>query len=246
MRKLIRAFGQILYAISFFVLFFILLGSGALQKPLPGDVELTLWLQNSSLIQNAWNDIRAIGNSASFQDAAQWLAQFDITLSEEGVEHVRKPIFGTAYTIVIALMAGLIVIFTRGWEYVSAPLLAYMGAWLFEDYWQGLLNAPRPDPDLVNVVELSMATGLPSSFGLAMGAIFGCVMSMRSSPPAYAGLVRLGVLSIFVFCALVRVVPGAHWPSQMIISLTIGTLFAGLSLSLTDQILGRGSERSEQ
>lgn len=246
MRKLIQTYGPILYAISFFVLFFILLGSGALQNPLPGDVQLTLWLQNSPLVQDAWDDIRAIENSASFQDAAHWLGKFDIALHDDGTERLREPVFGTAYTIVIALMAGLVVIFTRGWEYVSAPVLAYLAAWLFEDYWHGLLSAPRPDPDLVNVGELSTTTGLPSSFGLAIGAIFGCVLSMKSPPPAFAWLVRLGVLSIFVFSALIRVVPGAHWPSQMIISLTIGTLFAGLSLSLTDQILGRGKERSEQ
>jgi hypothetical protein len=76
--------------------------------------------------------------------------------------------------------------------------------------------APRPTPDLVTVASAASGSGLPSTFGLVYGALFGAALLAgrggRSRAARAAG-VAAGLLVVAGACA--RVVLAGHWPSQI-------------------------------
>ena len=130
-------------------------------------------------------------------------------------------------TVVLAAMLGW---WLRGVSGSAAVLAAYGLALAADQALRAVLFVPRPDPALVAVAAPSASSGLPSTFGLVYGALFGLALqadatSARTTLPA-----RMIAASAIITGAAARIVLGGHWPSQMIASLCAGALLALLAL----------------
>lgn len=119
-----------------------------------------------------------------------------------------------------------------------APLLAYGFAWGADQMLRALIYIPKPDASLVAVASASSASGLPSTFGLVFGALFGAAFWIRGSGVRHQALLGLSALFMAVGAAA-RIVLGGHWLSQMLPSLAHGVLLAGLAVWLVERAARR-------
>ncbi|MCU0947442.1 MAG: hypothetical protein MUF47_04230 [Porphyrobacter sp.] len=124
-------------------------------------------------------------------------------------------------TVVLAAMLGW---WLRGVSGSAAVLVAYGLALAADKALRAVLFVPRPAEPLVAVAAPSASSGLPSTFGLVYGALFGLALQ------ADATSARMIAASAIITGAAARIVLGGHWPSQMIASLCAGALLALLAL----------------
>lgn len=136
----------------------------------------------------------------------------------------KAPLLWGALALAAAL-AGL----AGGWRAALAAPIAYGFVWLADRGLRAVLYAPKPDPDLVAVASASAASGLPSTFGLVYGGVFGLVLWLEARG-RLAMAARLAALLLVAAGCAARVVLGGHWTSQMIASLALGLLLARLAL----------------
>lgn len=116
-----------------------------------------------------------------------------------------------------------------------SPLLAYGFAWGVDQILRMQIFVPRPDGALVAVASASSSSGLPSTFGLVFGALFGTAFWIRGSGVRHQALLALSALLMAVGAAA-RIVLGGHWLSQMVPSLALGILLAGLAVWLVGRV----------
>jgi len=119
-----------------------------------------------------------------------------------------------------------------GWREAIAVPLAYGLAWLADKALRALLFVHKPDADLVAVASASTASGLPSTFGLVYGSVFGVVFWLQGNTAA-AIPARLAALLLILTGSAARIVLVGHWTSQMIASICVGVLLAALSARFT-------------
>jgi membrane-associated phospholipid phosphatase len=108
----------------------------------------------------------------------------------------------------------------------AAPPLTFLAAQLVDTVLRGAIFAPRPTPGLVAVVAPASGSGLPSTFALVYGALFGSVILTprgRGTAPAIAAWVGVVLLAAGA-CA--RIVLAGHWPSQVLASLLVSFALA--------------------
>jgi hypothetical protein len=147
----------------------------------------------------------------------------------------KAPLLGVSLT----LGAALAVLFGGGWRGAGAVPAAWGLAWLADKGLRAVMFAPKPDPELVTVVSQSAASGLPSTFGLVWGAIFGVSLWVRAT--GAMGLARAGLIAAILLIGMAaRIVPGGHWPSQMAASTLVGIGLAGLSYVVLTRVQRRG------
>jgi hypothetical protein len=109
--------------------------------------------------------------------------------------------------------------------YGLAPPVALTSVYALDMVLRRLIFEPKPSPDLVAVFAPSVASGLPSTFVLVYGALFGAVLLAPGRGPIVTATSALSVAAIAAgSCA--RLVLGGHWPSQIVAS-----LFMALSLA---------------
>lgn len=139
--------------------------------------------------------------------------------------------------VTISIGAGLAWL-VLGWEGVLAVPLAFALSWLIDKASRSLIFVPRPASDLVEVASTSSSSGLPSTFGLVFGGVFGIVLLVRAKG-------RSGVLFQIMAAALIlvggaaRIVLGGHWPSQMLVSILLGLAAAAAAQTATNLIRPR-------
>jgi membrane-associated phospholipid phosphatase len=122
-----------------------------------------------------------------------------------------------------------------GWRGGLALPLAFGLSWLIDKALRALIFAPRPAADVVEVASASGSSGLPSTFGLVFGSIFGIVLIARPKSRNIAPLQIIAVILITLGAAA-RVVLGGHWPSQMLVSILLGLAAASAAQTATNQI----------
>ncbi len=132
-------------------------------------------------------------------------------------------------------VAGLLAWRVGGLRAAMAVPLAYGFAFAADKTLRAVLFVPRPDPAIVAVAEPAASSGLPSTFGLVYGAIFGVALLTRG-PARRARPVRLSATALLVVGVMARIVPGAHWASQMIASVALGLLLAIGALAVADHL----------
>ncbi|MBU7573764.1 MAG: hypothetical protein KAF64_10450 [Hydrogenophaga sp.] len=178
--------------------------SFALQGPLPGDVAVTLAMQAMLGAEPGW---------------AGWLTNT-----------AKAPLLWGTLTLA-TLLAGLSAPRPLRWVRALAVPLAYALAFAADKALRAAIFVPRPDPALVHVADPATSSGLPSTFGLVYGAIFGVVLLARGEAK---GRLVAGVL--FGVGLAARIVLGGHWPSQMLASATLGLLLASAALTMTARL----------
>jgi drug/metabolite transporter (DMT)-like permease len=140
--------------------------------------------------------------------------------------------------------AALLAHAVRGWRAALAAGAAFAFAQGLDKLLRLLVFTPRPSADLVAVASPASSSGLPSTFGLVVGALFGLTFIAalgQRSPAARAVLVFSTAMLLAAF--LGRVVLGGHWPSQMILSLGLGIVAGVMMLGLVG---GAGAKKSRR
>lgn len=129
-----------------------------------------------------------------------------------------------------------------GWRSALAVPLAFGLAWLIDKGLRAVIFAPRPSADLVAVASASSSSGLPSTFGLAYGSIFGVVVFAAASGRSGITMRALALALIFAGVAA-RVVLGGHWSSQMLASVLFGLLAAAAASQVANRLLTKKGAR---
>lgn len=122
-----------------------------------------------------------------------------------------------------------------GWRGGLAVPTAYAFAFAADKAARAVLFVPRPDPALVAVADHAASSGLPSTFGLAYGAIFGTALLARGSARG-ANLARFIAALILIAGATARITAGGHWSSQMLASTACGLLLSLAALEITGRL----------
>lgn len=146
--------------------------------------------------------------------------------------------------MVIATMvvgAGLVWL-SAGWRSALSVPLAFGLAWLLDKALRAAIFAPRPSADLVAVASARSSSGLPSTFGLVYGSIFGVVVFAAATGRSANGL-RALALALIIVGAAARVVLGGHWPSQMLASVLLGLLAAAAASEVANRLLMKEGAR---
>lgn len=132
--------------------------------------------------------------------------------------------------------------FASGWRSALSVPLGFGLAWLIDKGLRAVIFAPRPSADLVAVASASSSSGLPSTFGLVYGSIFGAVVFAAATGRLALGLRAFALVLIFAGVAA-RVVLGGHWSSQMIASVLLGLLAAAAASEVANRLLTKESAR---
>jgi len=125
-----------------------------------------------------------------------------------------------------------------GWRGAFAVPAVFLLARLMDLGLREAIYVPKPDADLVPIASPSDSSGLPSTFGLVFGTVFGAAawfprVSISRWPTAPRGLSAAATVAAIVLLVAglcCRVVLGGHWFSQMTASLLTAfalTLLAG-------------------
>lgn len=105
------------------------------------------------------------------------------------------------------------------------PSLSLPIALIADRALRALVFAPRPDAALVRVDAAGAGSGLPSTFALVYGALFGAVVLARlrvdTLPRAWATLAPSASAGLIAAGCGARVVLGGHWTSQVLASLVL-------------------------
>lgn len=132
-------------------------------------------------------------------------------------------------TLAMGLVVGWRV---AGLQAALAVPLACAFAFAADQAMRAALFVPRPDQELVAVAEPAASSGLPSTFGLVYGAIFGvALLAMGDAQRARPARIIAGALLMAGTTA--RIVTGGHWGSQMLASTALGLLLALGALAIT-------------
>lgn len=124
------------------------------------------------------------------------------------------------------------------WRGALAVPLAFGFSWLIDKASRALIFAPRPATDVVEVASASSSSGLPSTFGLVFGSVFGVVLMARAKRWDTA-LLQVVAALLIILGVVARVVLGGHWPSQMLVSILLGLAAAAAAHGATNLIRGR-------
>jgi membrane-associated phospholipid phosphatase len=115
-----------------------------------------------------------------------------------------------------------------GWRAALLALVSYAGMWLLGNWLGPLITRPRPTPDLVRVAQKLPGYSFPSTFALVYASTVGFLAVLFATRTSG----RLRAVSLSICCALLltgwvaRIVLGAHWPSDILLSYLIGLLWA--------------------
>src|ERR1700722_10403740 len=121
-----------------------------------------------------------------------------------------------------ALLAGTIGVgWTMcGWRAAAVAVAIFFGLWFLGIWLSPIVAQPRPTSELINVVGHPKGYAFPSIFGLIYGATLGYagVVALARSRGA-ARIVICVIAVIFLLAGIdARVVLGAHWPSDLLVS----------------------------
>lgn len=123
---------------------------------------------------------------------------------------------------VVLGIAILLALAHGGWRSAIVPILALLLVRLLDTLLRMLLFVPRPTAELVPVVVIDTSSGLPSTFGLIYGALFGAAICAVPRHNIVAVIASTLAFLIVVSGVSARVVLGGHWASQAISSVFIG------------------------
>jgi membrane-associated phospholipid phosphatase len=148
-----------------------------------------------------------------------------------------SPLGKMPWVVVTIVVAAGLAALPGGWRGALAAPVAYGLARVADLGLRAVLFVPRPDPTLVEVAHASSSSGLPSTFGLTFGALFSLPFWLPGGGSRSLAA-RSGACAILVLGGLARILPGGHWPSQMLASVALGAVLAWLAVALVARASG--------
>ncbi len=124
--------------------------------------------------------------------------------------------------VLATLVVSVGLAFMRGGRRAAVlPVVTIIAVYGLDPLLRAVVFAPKPSADLVAVAAASTSSGVPSTFGLVYGGLFGAVCATPSAGTAMAKLASgLSIVSI-VAGAAARIVLGGHWLSQLVASVLL-------------------------
>jgi PAP2 superfamily. len=132
--------------------------------------------------------------------------------------------------VAIAVLLGALF---GGWRVGLLAIPSFIGMWLMDRLLRLFILQPRPTAALVHVHGVPPpGSAFPSTFALIYGATFGfllmlALLRLRGAPRVL--LLVVGGLPLLIGAAA-RLVLGAHWPSDLLVSYLIALAWAGALL----------------
>ncbi len=165
----------------------------------PGDVAVTRFVQSLFHLSTAW---------------AQWISS------------------SAKFPWNLLLLAVTLVLSWRiaGRRAVILALASFMGMWALGRWLGPFVARPRPSPEWVHVPERLSGFSFPSIFALVYASTIGFLAILFARKTS----AKLRSCAVFICCGLLlfgwmaRIVLGAHWPSDVILSYGLGLLWAAL------------------
>lgn len=144
----------------------------------------------------------------------------------------------------IAAIAGWLL---NGRRAVLLAIAGFAGALGIERLLKALIARPRPSASVINVVETVKGSSFPSTFALVYASTFGflAILAVTSNKrtPIMRQLVFICCCIILLVGAIARIVMGAHWVSDLVLSYLIGGIWATLLIQLFS---GRSKETHDE
>jgi hypothetical protein len=131
---------------------------------------------------------------------------------------------------------------SNSWHAALAVPLSFSLGWLFDKTLRAVIFAPRPSSDWIVVDSLSSSSGLPSTFGLVYGSVFGALF-LAAARGRFRLATRAFALVMIIVGTMARVVLGGHWASQMLASDLLGLLAAMIACNIANRLPRTKAER---
>lgn len=126
------------------------------------------------------------------------------------------------------------------WRGALAVPIAFGLSWVLDKALRAVMFDARPSADLVAVASASTSSGLPSTFGLTFGSIFGVALFVAAKR-TQAMAAKVMALALIGAGVAARIVLGGHWTSQMIASTVLGLVAALIAKQASDLAFARFS-----
>lgn len=141
--------------------------------------------------------------------------------------------------VIMTILAGSGVAWLAArWRGALAVPIAFGLSWVMDKVLRAVMFDARPSADLVAVASASTSSGLPSTFGLTFGSIFGVALFVTAKGKQ-AMAARVMALGLIGACVAARIVLGGHWTSQMLASTLLGIVAALIANQASDLALAR-------
>ena len=171
---------------------------------LPGDVEVTRALQAAAPGDVRW---------------AEW-----ITTSG------RWP-----WLLLLVAISVVFSLYLSGLAAALGGLASVAAVWFLDTLLRHLVFQPRPSSDLVHVIAPQPhGSAFPSTVALIYVGTFGylAMIAVLRSSGAVRWLVAAACIALLALAAVARIVPGAHWPSDILVSYLYGFVVAAILIIL--------------
>jgi len=143
---------------------------------------------------------------------------------------------GKSPAVWLTLFLGTALAYARaGWLSTGVPALALVSVYAIDAAARAVVFAPKPTAEVVAVAAASSASGLPSTFALVYGAVFGAAIFAPATTDGVARLSMAMSLMLVVAGSSARITLGGHWASQILASL----LIAFFVVIVLQRVLGR-------
>ncbi|MDY0042000.1 MAG: phosphatase PAP2 family protein, partial [Desulforhabdus sp.] len=119
-----------------------------------------------------------------------------------------------------------------GWRAVFLALFSFAGMWILGKWLGPLVARPRPSAELISVPDQLSGYSFPSIFALTYASTIGFLTAFFVKKSAGAWRVAAPALCCLLLLVggAARIVLGAHWPSDVMLSYLMGLLWAALLL----------------
>ena len=161
------------------------------------------------------------------------------------VQSIAGPNVGWAQTVTLSarppwsfILSGVTVILSwllGGWRAALLSIASFAGMSLLGPQLSTLIARPRPSPALVHVTSVISGYSFPSIFALVYSSTIGylgmlALKTQRGQRDWLGGSIFLVSCLILLIGGSARIILGAHWPSDVLISYLIALLWAAILL----------------